>query len=116
MDLAAQVDAAPQRTRAAARGGHAATIALACLTIFAAVVFLAHLPLLKVPFFWDEAGQFVPAALDLFQHGWWLPHSVRPNVHPPGVMLWLAAVWTVGGYSIAGTRLGMLALAAAAVF
>jgi 4-amino-4-deoxy-L-arabinose transferase-like glycosyltransferase len=116
MDLAGQVDATAQRTHAAARGGHAAAIALACFTIFAAVVFLAHLPLLKVPFFWDEAGQFVPAALDLFQHGWWLPHSVRPNVHPPGVMMWLAAVWTVGGYSVAGTRLGMLAVAAAAVF
>ena len=33
-------------------------------TIFAALVFVSHAPFLGLPFFWDEAGQFVPAALE----------------------------------------------------
>ncbi len=83
---------------------------------FALFVLLSHLALLKLPFFWDELGQFVPAALDIFRTGAWIPYSTVPNVHPPGVMAYLAAVWTVaGGYSIAATRLAMLALGATGV-
>lgn len=80
---------------------------------FVAFIFASHLPYLKVPFYWDELGQFVPAALDIFQKGEWIPRSTVPNVHPPGVMAYLAALWSVAGYSIAVTRLAMLALAAA---
>ncbi len=79
--------------------------------VLAAFLFLCHLPFLKLPFYWDELGQFVPAALDIFQKGAWIPRSTVPNVHPPGVMAYLAAVWCVTGYSIAATRLAMLALA-----
>jgi hypothetical protein len=79
---------------------------------FALFVLLSHAALLKLPFFWDELGQFVPAALDIFRTGAWIPYSTVPNVHPPGVMAYLAAVWTVAGYSIAATRVAMLALAA----
>ena len=80
---------------------------------FALVLLLAHSPFLWLPFFWDELGQFVPAALDLFHDGSLVPHSAIPNVHPPGVMAWLALVWHVTGYSIPATRGAMLALAAA---
>ncbi len=80
---------------------------------FVAFIFASHLPYLKVPFYWDELGQFVPAALDIFQKGEWIPRSTVPNVHPPGVMAYLATVWSMAGYSIAVTRLAMLALAAA---
>ncbi len=76
-------------------------------------VFFSHLPFRNLPFYWDELGQFVPAALDIFRTGAWIPRSTVPNVHPPGVMAYLAAVWSVAGYSIAATRLAMLALAAA---
>ena len=83
---------------------------------FALFVLLSHATFLKLPFFWDELGQFVPAALDIFREGAWIPHSTVPNVHPPGVMAYLAAVWTVaGGYSIAATRMAMLALGATGV-
>jgi 4-amino-4-deoxy-L-arabinose transferase-like glycosyltransferase len=82
---------------------------------FALLVFLAHLPYLGLPYFWDELGQFVPAALDILNDGAWIPHSTAPNAHPPGVMAYLALVWRIAGYSIAATRLSMLALAAAAV-
>ncbi len=85
------------------------------LAVFALLVFLAHLPYLGLPYFWDELGQFVPAALDILHDGAWIPHSTVPNAHPPGVMAYLALVWQIAGYSIAATRLSMLALAAATV-
>ena len=89
------------------------------LALFGFVVFLSHAPLLRLPYYWDELGQFVPAALDIYHNGFhaggWIPHSTVPNVHPPGVMAYLAAVWTVAGYSAAHTRLAMLLLASVAV-
>ncbi len=83
----------------------------------AVLLILAHGPLLQTPFYWDEIGQFVPASLDLFHGGFlnkadWIPVSTLPNVHPPGVMAYLAAVWSIFGYSIAGTRVAMLVIAA----
>src|SRR5450631_3148188 len=78
---------------------------------FALVVFLTHAPYFNLPYFWDELGQFVPAALDIFRDAAWVPHSTVPNAHPPGVMAYLALVWRLFGYSIAATRLAMLALA-----
>ncbi len=82
---------------------------------FAALVVAIHLPYLTLPFFWDEMGQFIPAALDLYRDGAWVPHSTLPNVHPPGLMAALALVWRIFGFSIAATRLTMLAIASAGV-
>jgi len=82
---------------------------------FALLVFLGHLPYFGLPYFWDELGQFVPAALDILHDGAWIPHSAVPNAHPPGVMAYLALIWRIAGYSITATRLSMLALAAATV-
>jgi 4-amino-4-deoxy-L-arabinose transferase-like glycosyltransferase len=86
------------------------------LTAFALLVLLIHLPFVDLPFYWDEVGQFVPASLDLYQHGYWVPHMATPNVHPPGVMAYLALVWRIFGFSIPATRLAMLAAAAVAVW
>ena len=80
--------------------------------VAALVLVMAHLPLLELPYYWDEAGQFIPAATDLYQTGAWIAHSATPNVHPPGVMAWLALMWHVFGYSILTTRVSMLLLAA----
>src|SRR5580700_4705880 len=80
--------------------------------LIAAFLVLLHGPLLDLPYYWDEIGQFVPAALDLFRVGAWIPVSTIPNVHPPGVMAYLAFIWSVFGYSIVATRLAMLLLAA----
>ncbi|HTQ56441.1 MAG TPA: hypothetical protein VMI94_18355 [Bryobacteraceae bacterium] len=88
---------------------------LVFLAIFAAIAFLSHAALLRLPFYWDELGQFVPAALDLFHDGAWIPHSTVPNVHPPGVMAYLAGFWTLAGYSILSTRSAMLLLASLAL-
>src|SRR5664279_4233920 len=77
----------------------------------AAIFLLLHLPFVSRPYFWDEAGQFIPASLDMYNSGDLVPHSTIPNVHPPGVMLWVAAAWRMFGYSIATTRLAMLLIA-----
>ena len=84
-------------------------------TVFALIVFATHLPHLDLPFYWDEAGHFIPAARDLYLAGQWVPHSATPNVHPPGVMLYLAGAWRLFGYSIPATRAAMLLLTAAAI-
>lgn len=80
--------------------------------LIALFLILAHGPLLNLPFYWDEAGQFIPASLDLFRAGAWIPVSTVPNVHPPGVMAYLAAWWSIFGFSIAVTRIAMLLVAA----
>jgi hypothetical protein len=82
----------------------------------AAVVFVLHAPYLGLPYFWDELGQFVPAALDIFHDLAWVPHSTVPNAHPPGVMAYLALVWKIFGYSIPATRAAMLLLASCGAF
>jgi len=81
-------------------------------SLIAAFLIFSHSGLLDLPFYWDETGQFVPAALDVFRAGKWIPASTVPNVHPPGVMAYLAAVWSVFGYSIVVTRVAMLLVAA----
>src|SRR5271168_2658207 len=98
--------AVPEKRRGIRTGPY-----LALLAAFAIFIFLIHAPFLTLPYFWDEMGQFVPAALDILRSGAWVPYSTVPNVHPPGVMAYLAGAWRVFGYSIAVTRSAMLALA-----
>ena len=63
---------------------------------FAAIfggLWLGHLPLLRLPYFWDEAGYFISAARDILLTGDLIPHTTLSNAHPPLVMLWLALCW-----------------------
>src|ERR1700722_16936282 len=83
--------------------------------LFFAGLMLLHAPLLRLPYFWDEAGYYVPAARDLFLTGTLIPHSTPSNAHPPLVMAWLALAWKVFGYSTLVTRTAMLALSAFAL-
>jgi hypothetical protein len=80
--------------------------------LFFAGLMLLHAPLLRLPYFWDEAGYYVPAARDLFLTGSLIPQSTPSNAHPPLVMAWLALAWRVAGYSTLVTRTAMLALSA----
>jgi hypothetical protein len=80
--------------------------------LFASVLFLSHAPWLGLPYYWDEAGQFIPSALDILHGGAFIPHSATPNIHPPAVTAYLAAVWSLAGYSPQSTRCAMLLLAA----
>ena len=79
--------------------------------VFAVPLFLSHLSLLDLPYFWDELGQFIPTALDLLRHGWLIPKSTVPNVHPPLVEAYLAFIYKSFGYSIPATRVAMLLVA-----
>ncbi len=80
--------------------------------LFFAALMLLHAPLLRLPYFWDEAGYYVPVARDLFLTGSPIPHSTPSNAHPPLVMAYLALAWRVFGYSTLVTRTAMLALSA----
>jgi hypothetical protein len=80
--------------------------------LFFTGLMLLHVPLLRLPYFWDEAGYYIPAARDLFLTGTLIPQSTLSNAHPPLVMAWLALAWRVFGYSTLVTRTAMLALSA----
>lgn len=83
--------------------------------LFAGLFFfllLLHLPLLRLPYFWDEAGYYIPAAHDLLLTASWIPHSTPSNAHPPLVMAYLALWWKICGFSVLVTRTAMLAVAA----
>jgi hypothetical protein len=84
------------------------------LAIFAGILLL-HLPLLHLPYSWDEAGYYVPAARDLLLTGSLIPHTTLTNAHPPLVMAWLALCWKIFGFAPVVTRVAMLAVAAFAL-
>ena len=75
-------------------------------TIFLAVV-AAHSPLLRLPYYWDEAGYYIPAAYDFFRTGSLIPFSTLSNAHPPLPSIYLAALWKLFGFSPLVTRVGM---------
>ena len=81
---------------------------------FAALMAL-HAPLLRLPYFWDEAGYYVPAARDLLLTGSLIPHSTVSNAHPPLVMAYLALWWKVAGFAPMVTRTAMLLAASFAL-
>ena len=81
-------------------------------TIAFVFIFLLHIPLLQLPYFWDEGGYYIPAARDILFAGSLIPRSAVSNAHPPLVMAWLALWWKVVGYAPLVTRTAMLVLAA----
>jgi hypothetical protein len=83
--------------------------------LFFVGLMLLHAPLLRLPYFWDEAGYYVPAARDLFLTGALIPQSTVSNAHPPLVMAWLALAWRIFRYSTLVTRTAMLAVSAFAL-
>jgi hypothetical protein len=78
-------------------------------------IFLLHIPLLQLPYFWDEAGYYVPAARDLLLSGSLIPHTTVSNAHPPLVLAWIALWWKCAGYAPLVTRSAMLIVAAFAL-
>ena len=83
--------------------------------LFFVLLFTLHIPLLNLPYFWDEAGYYVPAARDLLLTGSLIPRSTVSNAHPPLVMAYLALAWKIAGFTPAVTRIAMLLLAAFAL-
>lgn len=84
---------------------------LLLLAIFA-VLALAHAPLLGLPYFWDEAGYYIPYAHDFFLTGSVFPTSTIPNPHPPLPVVYLALWWKLFGFTPVVSRLAMLLVAA----
>jgi 4-amino-4-deoxy-L-arabinose transferase-like glycosyltransferase len=74
--------------------------------VFAAVTLL-HLTLLRLPYFWDEGGYYIPAAWDFFRLGTVIPVTTVRNAHPPLPSVAMAAWWKVFGFHILSTRLLM---------
>jgi len=80
------------------------------------MLFVLHLPLLNLPYFWDEAGYYIPATRDLLLSGSLIPHSTPSNAHPPLVMAYLALWCKVFGYAPPIVRTAMLTIAAFSLF
>ena len=90
---------------------HPLSQVLIFLSILATLILL-HAPLLRLPYIWDEAGYYVPAARDVWLMGSLVPHSTLSNAHPPLVMLWLALAWKLAGFTPLVSRIAMLFVAA----
>ena len=74
-------------------------------------VYLSHLSLLRLPYYWDEAGYYIPAAYDFFRTGDVIPSTTLPNAHPPLPSLYLA-LWWKSGFTPAVTRTAMCLVSA----
>ncbi|MFZ1083583.1 MAG: glycosyltransferase family 39 protein [Terracidiphilus sp.] len=79
--------------------------------LFAALL-LTHQPLLRLPYYWDEAGYYIPAAWDFFRLGTLIPVSTLTNAHPPMPSVYLALCWKLFGFCPLITRVSVLAIAA----
>ncbi len=88
------------------------------LQLFALIfcaIFVLHAPLLRLPYFWDEAGYYIPAAYEFFTSGHLIPQSVPSNAHPPLPAIYLALWWKLSAFKPAVTRTAILLVAAFAL-
>jgi len=88
---------------------------LALVALVYAALLALHAPFLRLPYFWDEAGYYIPAALDFYRHALLIPRSTLTNGHTPLVPVYLGTLWHVFGFSPPVTRAAMLLTAAGAV-
>lgn len=79
--------------------------------IFVAL-YLTHFTLLRLPYFWDEAGYYIPAAWDFFRTGSLIPTTTLSNAHPPLPSIYLALWWKASGFYPEVTREAVLMVAA----
>jgi hypothetical protein len=79
--------------------------------VFAAL-YASHFTLLRLPYFWDEAGYYIPAAWDFFRTGSLIPASTLTNAHPPLPSIYLALWWKISGFYPEVTREAVLMVAA----
>jgi hypothetical protein len=85
------------------------------LPLFFAGVYLSHITLLRLPYYWDEAGYYIPAAYDFFRTGSLIPSTTLSNAHPPLPSIYLAIWWKLGGMFPLVTRTAMCLVAAIAL-
>lgn len=82
--------------------------------IFAAL-YASHFSLLRLPYYWDEAGYYIPAAWDFFRTGSLIPITTLSNAHPPLPSIYLALWWKATGFAPEVTREAVLVVAALAL-
>jgi hypothetical protein len=79
------------------------------------VVFVAlyatHFSLLRLPYYWDEAGYYIPAAWDFFRTGSLIPTTTLTNAHPPLPSVFLALWWKLSQFTPEVTRQAILMVA-----
>jgi hypothetical protein len=80
--------------------------------IFAAL-YASHFSLMRLPYYWDEAGYYIPAAWDFFRTGSLIPVTTLTNAHPPLPSVYLAIWWKVSGFFPEVTREAVLIVAGA---
>jgi 4-amino-4-deoxy-L-arabinose transferase-like glycosyltransferase len=80
--------------------------------IFVAL-YMSHFPLLRLPYYWDEAGYYIPAAWDFFRTGSLIPITTLTNAHPPLASIYLAVWWKISGFLPEVTREAVLMVASA---
>jgi hypothetical protein len=85
------------------------------LPVVLVAVVAAHAALLRLPYYWDEAGYYIPAAYDFFRTGSLIPYSTLSNAHPPLPSVYLAALWKVFHFAPVVTRTAMCVVAAVAL-
>jgi len=78
--------------------------------IFAAL-YASHFQLMRVPYYWDEAGYYIPAAWDFFRTGSLIPLTTLTNAHPPLPSIYLALWWRLSGFDLEVTREAVLIVA-----
>lgn len=103
---------------AAVRRGLAGLAQFPSVRIFPIVfvaLFITHAPLLRLPFFWDEAGFYVPAAYDLVHSHSLIPQTTLDTGHPPLPAAYLGFWFAVSGWKPAVARIAQLLLAAFAL-
>jgi len=74
-----------------------------------------HGPLLHLPYYWDEAGYYIPAAFDFYHHFLLVPTSTEAIGHTPLLSIYLGTAWHILGFSTAVTRAAMVLVAALTV-
>ena len=79
--------------------------------IFVAL-YLTHFSLLRLPYYWDEAGYYIPAAWDFFRTGSLIPSSTTSNAHPPLPSIYLALWWKSSDFYPEVTREAVLLVTA----
>ena len=101
--------------RTALRNARAQTPLWQLYPVFFAAVYLSHLTLLRLPYFWDEGGYYIPAAWDFFRTGTLIPVTTATNAHPPLPSILLAGWWRLSGFVPSGTRTFICMVTAAAL-
>src|SRR5437868_6411912 len=76
---------------------------------------LLHYPLIRLPYFWDEAGYYSLAAFDFYQRGLLIPRSTWALGHTPLGAVYVGTAWRLFGVSPGVARMAMLLIAAATV-